>query len=233
VKPPPPPTDWSAEERAAMIEQMTHAKNVFYELAVAAGHHQFLEFAGLMSEYLKLCTEAHEAGNDFSALPMKEHHAAYIAEKLECIYGLTLKRSLELTKAFLVRLFGTTEPLKTEHAIVLSYLRLRRAANVVGRTSATDQPSTQRAAHRVELLDELITRIAEGSHGGASSNTDAVSAPESDGRLPGGEGVHVEDAKAVYNWDEANQYWVLVSGPAKALRIVRPLPGAPGARPSG
>lgn len=102
--------DWSPEERAALIKQMTHAKDVFYGLAARAGHHQFLEFAGLMHEYIKLCTEAHEAGYDFYALPMQEHHAEYIAEKLECIYGPTIKQSLDLTRAFLTRFLDTHQP---------------------------------------------------------------------------------------------------------------------------
>jgi len=102
--------DWSTEERAALIKAMTHAKDVFYGLAVKAGHHQFLEFAGLMHEYIKLCTEAHEAGQDFYSLPMQEHHAEYIAEKLECIYGSAIKHSIDLTRAFLARFFDTSQP---------------------------------------------------------------------------------------------------------------------------
>jgi len=105
-----PSTEWSTEERTAMIDKMTHAKDVFYGMAVLAGHHQFLEFAGLMHKYIVLCTMAHEAGKDFSTLPMKDHHAAYLAEKIECIYGPTLKDNAELTKAFLIRLFGTAHP---------------------------------------------------------------------------------------------------------------------------
>jgi hypothetical protein len=168
-------TDCPPEERAATLEKMKHAKNVFYGLAVVAGHHQFLEFAGLMHEYIVLCEKAPEAGKDFSSLPMEEHHAKYLAEKLECIYGPTLKRSHELAKAFLVALFGTPDPVgagEHEHGIVLSYLRLLRAANAIGQQEAEaegNRVGLERAKHRVELLDELIRKITGGLHGGRAS----------------------------------------------------------------
>jgi hypothetical protein len=182
-------SDWSAEERAALIKQMTHAKDVFYGLAARAGHHQFLEFAGLMHEYIKLCAEAHEAGHDFYSLPMQEHHAAYIGQKLECVYGPTIAHDPALTAAFLSAFLGPIASQQKpsvrgrarranqtddaiEHGIVLSYLRLLRAANAIAQQ---EDPSNGRAIHRGELFDALIKSIASGLHGGASETVSAVS----------------------------------------------------------
>lgn len=109
-----PPRDevYSAEEREPMLAGMQEASNAFYYAAIRIGCHPFIEFAGLMNEYIKLCQQAHKAGIDFTnanahsgnALPMEDYNAEYLAEKLECIYGPTLQQNLKLRRAFLVRL---------------------------------------------------------------------------------------------------------------------------------
>jgi hypothetical protein len=92
------PYTYSAEQREAMLEKMQQASHAFYYAATRIGNHAFIEFCGLMNEYIKLCHEAHEQGIDFTLLnvhsgrplPMKPHHADYIGEKLGCIFGAAL-----------------------------------------------------------------------------------------------------------------------------------------------
>lgn len=81
-------------ERAFALQSMRMASNAFYAAAVRIGVHPFIEFTGLMNEYIKLCQMAHKAGIDFSecsahsgqALPMPAYSIAYVNEKLECIF---------------------------------------------------------------------------------------------------------------------------------------------------
>lgn len=57
----------SAAERVVMLRRMREASSVFYGLAVQAGCHPFIEFTGLMNEYIKCCEAAHKAGIDFAS----------------------------------------------------------------------------------------------------------------------------------------------------------------------
>ena len=105
---PTPELGYSAEERAEMITRMKLASNIFYGNAVKIGCHPFIEFAGLMNEYIKMCEQAHAQGLDFPnanahsgiALPMRSFEAAYIGEKLGCIFGPSLQNP-ENGRAFL------------------------------------------------------------------------------------------------------------------------------------
>lgn len=82
------------QERSEMLDKMTEASAVFYRLAVKTGCHPFIEFTGLMNEYIKCCQNAHNARIDFAgcnthtgqSLPMQPHEVAYVNEKLECIF---------------------------------------------------------------------------------------------------------------------------------------------------
>jgi hypothetical protein len=81
-------------ERETALAKMQDASNAFYAQAVGIGVHPFIEFTGLMNEYIKACKQAHEAGVDFSEcnthsghhLPMEPFMVDYINEKLECIF---------------------------------------------------------------------------------------------------------------------------------------------------
>ena len=81
-------------ERQKMLEAMQAAANGFYAKAVHIGNHPFIEFAGLMNEYITACRGAAEKGVDFSmcsvhsgrTLPLHPHQVDYINEKLECIF---------------------------------------------------------------------------------------------------------------------------------------------------
>ena len=82
------------EERSMALSAMYAASNYFYRDAVKIGVHPFIEFAGLMNEYIKACESAHDKGIDFSAcskhsgqnLPMADFMVDYVNEKLECIF---------------------------------------------------------------------------------------------------------------------------------------------------
>jgi len=83
-----------------MIRLMRAASGHFYHDAVHTGCHPFIEFTGLMNEYIDICQVALQQGLDFTEtsihgsgkpLPMREHHRQYLTEKLECIYGYSLE----------------------------------------------------------------------------------------------------------------------------------------------
>jgi hypothetical protein len=98
---------YSPEELQEMLRGMRAASSAFYRDAARIGCHPFLEFTGLMNEYIVLCERALEQGRDFTEtsihgsgqpLPMRPHHRDYIAEKLECIYGTSLEALTETGK---------------------------------------------------------------------------------------------------------------------------------------
>lgn len=100
---------YSHEERELMLQQMQRVSDKFYTMAIQIGCHPFIEFCGLMNEYIKVCSETHRAGIDFTnatahsghALRMQHYHAEYLGEKLGCIYGPALAAEPELRRAFL------------------------------------------------------------------------------------------------------------------------------------
>lgn len=85
---------YTKEEREVMLEKMHAASGSFYAAACRIGNHPFIEFTGLMNEYINVCQTAHDKGIDFTQcnthsgmfLPMKEHNINYVNEKLECIF---------------------------------------------------------------------------------------------------------------------------------------------------
>lgn len=78
-----------------MLTAMQTASDQFYAAAVRIANHPFIEFTGLLNEYIKCCGDALGAGIDYSQcsvhtgthLPLLPHRIAYLSEKLECIYG--------------------------------------------------------------------------------------------------------------------------------------------------
>jgi len=94
------------EELEECLRRMQTASNQFYSGAVHAGNHAFIEFTGLMNEYIQLCAQALREGVDFTKcnihngepLPMRPHNADYLAQKLECIYGASLTTHPALTE---------------------------------------------------------------------------------------------------------------------------------------
>lgn len=98
-------------ERAVTLRKMREASAAFYTAATQIGNHPFIEFTGLMNEYIKACEQAHEQGIDFSEcnthskqdLPMPSYMIAYVNEKLECIFT---GRSVITTREHRVREAG-------------------------------------------------------------------------------------------------------------------------------
>lgn len=90
-----------------MVEAMNAVSDKFYAGAVHTRCHPFIEFCGLMKEYISVCQGAAAQDIDFSqasqhtgvALPIKTFHANYIGEKLGCIYGPSF-RDPTIFKAF-------------------------------------------------------------------------------------------------------------------------------------
>jgi hypothetical protein len=82
------------EEREVALNQMKEASKTFYCSAISIGNHPFIEFTGLINEYIMACEMAHAEGIDFSEcnthasrdLPLKPPQVDYINEKLECIF---------------------------------------------------------------------------------------------------------------------------------------------------
>lgn len=57
---------YSREELETMLAGMRRASSAFYRDAARIGCHPFIEFAGLMNEYIKLCEIALARGVDFT-----------------------------------------------------------------------------------------------------------------------------------------------------------------------
>jgi len=89
-----PDTVHGSAERERMLEQMVAANDAFYAAARRIGNHPFIEFSGLLHEYIEACRSAHSAGIDFTQcnthsgvnLPLHDHQVDYINEKLSCIF---------------------------------------------------------------------------------------------------------------------------------------------------
>lgn len=95
-------TEYSVEERERMLARMTEIADSFYCAAQRVGHHQFIEFAGFMNEYIKVCRRMHAEGVDFGTtdLAPKNYEMEYIAEKFDCIFGEALMKP-EMRAAFM------------------------------------------------------------------------------------------------------------------------------------
>jgi hypothetical protein len=96
---------YSFAEREIMLKKMHDASMAFYSWATSIGNHPFIEFTGLLNEYIKICRTAHEMGIDFTQcnthtgmkLPVPPYSVDYINEKLECIFqGLSFSQQTEI-----------------------------------------------------------------------------------------------------------------------------------------
>lgn len=104
---------YSSTERQEFIAKMDLATQAFYRTATSIGVHAFIEFAGLMGEFAKVCAEAERRGIDFTfanthtgqPLPFAHWNAAYLAEKLNCIYGPSLLADENARQRFIEVLF--------------------------------------------------------------------------------------------------------------------------------
>ena len=100
--------------RKALLTRMQRASNAFYASAATTGVHAFIEFCGLMNEFIMVCRDAETEGIDFRRadthsgqdLPLRAFRAEYLAEKLKCIYGPSLTKDMEAREAFIKVLFN-------------------------------------------------------------------------------------------------------------------------------
>lgn len=91
---------YEKKDRDNQIAKMEAVSNAFYGAASQTGVHAFIEFCGLMNEFIKMCQETSEAGKDFNEsnthtgveLVVRHHHLEYLAEKFDCIFGTTLAK---------------------------------------------------------------------------------------------------------------------------------------------
>ena len=110
-----PTVDPSDEPRDldAVLARMRALTERFYHGAVGVQVHAFVEFTGLLSKFVDVCSRAHAKGIDFTqanthsgrTVPLAVHDVVYLAEKLDCIYGPALLMSQELRDAFIAELF--------------------------------------------------------------------------------------------------------------------------------
>lgn len=81
----------TAEESLA---KMREASNQFYVAATRSECHAFIEFTGLINEYIKICEANLNRGTDFrelnahgkGQLQIQPYELYYIEEKLNCIF---------------------------------------------------------------------------------------------------------------------------------------------------
>lgn len=88
------------EELAAMLPKMREASNEFYPKAQQIGNHAFIEFTGLMNEYINICRRSLDRNVDFAtanvhsgvALEPEDFQVRYMCEKFECIFGAMFQK---------------------------------------------------------------------------------------------------------------------------------------------
>lgn len=101
-------TTYTPEQLEKMIVEMRKVSNAFYRNAVTIGNHAFIEFCGLMNEYINMCSATVAAGGDFTecnvhtgkSLTIRDYQGAYLAEKFECIFGPTMASNPKIAADF-------------------------------------------------------------------------------------------------------------------------------------
>lgn len=103
---------YSDEELREMITKMRLVATSFYPAAQHTNCHAFIEFTGLMNEFIDICERTRAAGIDFTlsnthgehALLVEDYNIGYLAEKLDCILGPTLRTHPEAAAIFMEKL---------------------------------------------------------------------------------------------------------------------------------
>lgn len=89
----------SKSDLIRMATEMNSASANFYRRAIKIGNHAFIEFCGLMQEYIKMCEQTADKEEDYTqanihsgeSLQAFDYNIKYFAGKFECIFGPTLK----------------------------------------------------------------------------------------------------------------------------------------------
>lgn len=105
---------YTEEELKEMVRKMQRVTSDLYPKLCATGCHTFIEFCGLMNEFIKVCEQAAQDGIQFPlanehsgiVLPVATYNLMYIAEKLRCIFGPTIDANIEAKKVFARELLG-------------------------------------------------------------------------------------------------------------------------------
>lgn len=85
------------------IAKMKAASSAFYIAAIhCEGNHAFIEFTGLMNEYIAVCEDRMREGVDFrfinkhcGAPPLAPYRLAYLNDKIDCIYGVVFRQEAD------------------------------------------------------------------------------------------------------------------------------------------
>jgi hypothetical protein len=103
-----------------MLEQMRFTANEFYSSAVRIGQHTFIEFNGMLLEYIKGCQNMYLAEVDFTMNNQRptEEELHYIGEKFECIWGHCMTDP-RLRTAFVAGVLGAQLPVVYDKVIQL------------------------------------------------------------------------------------------------------------------
>lgn len=118
---------YTQEEQRELIGKMRAANNSIYLLLQAAGVHAFIEHCGLLSKFIDIAERSMQAGIDFTqsnthsegSLAMEGHDMEYLAEKLDCIYGPSLRANAKVRAAFLKGLGLDEEPVNDQRLLLL------------------------------------------------------------------------------------------------------------------
>lgn len=94
------------QELHKICNSMQVVSDNFYQNAICIGNHAFIEFCGLMNEYIKACRDAIDKDIDFAQanvhtglpLPLASYQIDYIFEKFGCIYGESFAAHLNQQK---------------------------------------------------------------------------------------------------------------------------------------
>ena len=104
---------YSLGEMRGFIADMRVINAQFYNLCflgrMGSSCHAFIEFAGMQAKFIDMCQEALDAGIEFpfanqhsrTPWPIQRHHAEYLGEKFQCIYGFAIGPNKELRDAFI------------------------------------------------------------------------------------------------------------------------------------
>jgi|GEM_PF-1332468 len=87
--------DYSPQTPEEILEAMETAAHNYYREAIATNCHTFIEFTGLINEYIKICERNLKRGIDFTKtsahcrelkLQIEDWELDYINDKLRCIF---------------------------------------------------------------------------------------------------------------------------------------------------
>jgi hypothetical protein len=108
-------------EMRATIAKMKQINAAFYSMVfengMASRCHTFVEFCGLQAKFIDFCEQAMIQGIDFTQAnqhsgepwPLDSHHARYLGEKFQCIWGFAIGPNPELRRAFIAAGLGGVE----------------------------------------------------------------------------------------------------------------------------